>query len=360
MAEQSTASDVKSACSCPPWAAHIADTAPTSSDLARKLLPGMVARGHGIEALCAYLGLARIALLDLVVALDLPTPHDRAPRKPGRFGWSLADATLLVTLWMAGWHVDSLAAHFGRSRSGVWSKGRRLGLPRRDRKLVFKLVLAATRDTSAESAAAGPPFTDADTEPDSSIARSGMDLPVAPAAPQFDLFRPASAEPARPAKAPRREVTWTFALDMELSNRWWARQHYRAIARDMGISPPAIQSRRRRLELPTTKQSAELGIFHRDELVDHYDPSVVEENIALAGYVLRRCSKLGPINGLHFWTKNSGKGHRTSDEAKRLDERAGHRVSTAKPRRSVPKLGELAMPAWMRQAGVPAPPRLAV
>ena len=48
---------------------HVVGGAPHSPapDLLRRALPGMVARGHGIEALCAYLGLARTMLLDLVV-----------------------------------------------------------------------------------------------------------------------------------------------------------------------------------------------------------------------------------------------------------------------------------------------------
>ncbi|WP_312654951.1 hypothetical protein, partial [Escherichia coli] len=78
-------------------------------------------------------------LLDLVVELDLPTPHNRPPRKAGgRNPWSFTDTALFIVLWTAGWHAESLGERFGRSSGGIWAKARRLGLPRRDRKLVFR------------------------------------------------------------------------------------------------------------------------------------------------------------------------------------------------------------------------------
>ena len=113
---------------------------PVSSrvDLAR-ILPGMVARGHGLDTLCLYLSIARTALLDLVVALGLPTPHDRAHRRAGgRNPWQPHDIPTFIALWMEGWQAASLAERFGRSRSSVWSKARQLGLPRRDRKALFR------------------------------------------------------------------------------------------------------------------------------------------------------------------------------------------------------------------------------
>ena len=75
----------------------------TIPSLLRRVLPAMAARGHGIDALSLYLGLARTTLLDLVVELDLPTPHDRPLRKPGgRNPWSFADATLFLVVWLGG------------------------------------------------------------------------------------------------------------------------------------------------------------------------------------------------------------------------------------------------------------------
>ena len=47
------------------------------------VLAGMVAAGHGIEAICLYLDLSRAALDYHLVRLGLRTPHDRPQRKPG-------------------------------------------------------------------------------------------------------------------------------------------------------------------------------------------------------------------------------------------------------------------------------------
>ena len=104
-----------------------------------RVLPSMVARGHGIDTLGLYLAIARAALLDLVVALGLPTPHDRPHRKAGgRNPWSLADIGIFILLWIAGWRAGSLAERFGRTPGAVWSKARQLGLPKRDRKSLVR------------------------------------------------------------------------------------------------------------------------------------------------------------------------------------------------------------------------------
>ena len=107
--------------------------------LMSRILPGMVSRGHGLDTLCLYLAIARTALLDLVVALGLPTPHDRAHRRTGnRNPWLPQDIPIFIALWMEGWQAASLAERFGRSRSSIWGKARQLGLPRRDRKSLFR------------------------------------------------------------------------------------------------------------------------------------------------------------------------------------------------------------------------------
>jgi hypothetical protein len=47
------------------------------------LLRGMVAAGHGIQAILDYLGLSRMALEAHIVRLGLPMPHDRPRRRAG-------------------------------------------------------------------------------------------------------------------------------------------------------------------------------------------------------------------------------------------------------------------------------------
>jgi hypothetical protein len=98
------------------------------------VLAGMVAAGQGIEALCLYVGLARTVLLDRIVALDLPTPHDRPLRRPcGKHPWLAGDVQELTRLWVAGVRVVCIANLLRRSPGAIWSKARRTGLPKRDR-----------------------------------------------------------------------------------------------------------------------------------------------------------------------------------------------------------------------------------
>lgn len=62
--------------------------------------------------------------------------------------------------------------------------------------------------------------------------------------------------------ASRQQVTWGKALDDELSDRWFADQHYQAIGREMGISAGAVRSRATRLGLPRRDRAS---------LVEHFD-----------------------------------------------------------------------------------------
>ena len=124
--------------------------------LLARVLPSMVARGHGLDTLCLYLAIARVALLDLVVALGLSTPHDRPHRKAGgRNPWSLGDVGGLIELWMEGWRAGSLAERFGRSPGAIWSKARQLGLPARDRKSLVRPADSHAK-RPAQSAQRGP------------------------------------------------------------------------------------------------------------------------------------------------------------------------------------------------------------
>ncbi len=348
--------------------------------LLQRILPGMLARGHGIDALCLYLDLARTTLLDVLVELDLPTPHDRPLRKPGgRNPWSFADTTFFVVLWMAGWHVESLGERFGRSAGGARYKARHLGLPRRDRKQVFRpprpcqdFPGGIMQGLRPEPAAARPGAEqqgfavrtapchsdDADAEPtpaweqpraanggqysysystiiasfDNARPNAATSLQF-PTLPGFDLFgpAPAGAQPAPAPKPKRKQVPWTRERDQELAQRWWARQHYKAIARDMGISPSAVQSRRFRLELPSFNDQPELAFLRPDDLVQEFDPSVVPMHIAAAGYVERKCNKFIQDGKVFlFWAARNG--CRGSKEFEKLEGKRRKRLA-APPRR---------------------------
>ena len=45
-----------------------------------RVLAGMAAAGHGLQAICLYLGLTPTVLLEHFVRLGLATPHDRPLR----------------------------------------------------------------------------------------------------------------------------------------------------------------------------------------------------------------------------------------------------------------------------------------
>lgn len=337
----------------------------------------MLARGHGIDALCLYLDLARTVLLDTLVELDLPTPHDRPLRRPGgRKPWSFADTTLFVVLWMAGWHAESLGERFGRSAGSARYKARHLGLPRRDRKLVFRPPrpgqdrpggvtpgrrpesAATTRGSEQQGFAvrtAPVCSDDPDADPTAAwqkqrAAQGGMHsysystiispfdpprpntdtVPQSPTPSDVDLFGPVPAVAPAP-KPKRKQVVWTRERDEELAQRWWARQHYKAIGREMGISPSAVQSRRFRLELPSFNDQPELAFLRPDDLVQEFDPSVVATHIAVAGYVERKCNKFSQDGKVfQFWAPRNGR--RSSREFEKLDDKCRKRLASL-PRR---------------------------
>jgi len=343
----------------------------------------MLARGHGIDALCLYLDLARTVLLDTLVELDLPTPHDRPLRRPGgRNPWSFADTTLFVVLWMAGWHAESLGERFGRSAGSARYKARHLGLPRRDRKLVFRPPRpcqdrpgGTTPEPRPESAATtrgseqqgfavrtAPVCSDhPDADPMAAwekqrAAQGGMHsysystiissfdaqrpdadtVPQSPTPSDVDLFGPVPAVASPPRKPKRKQVVWTRERDEELAQRWWARQHYKAIAREMGISPSAVQSRRFRLELPSFNDQPELAFLRPDDLVQEFDPSVVATHIAVAGYVERTCNKFSQDGKVfQFWAPRNGR--RSSREFEKLDDKCRKRLASLPRRDRTPR-----------------------
>ena len=164
-------------------------TSGTPGSLLDALMRGMVAAGQGIQAICLYLGLARIALDDHLARLGLPTPHDRPPRSGGKRPWSLPD-TIRVMAWrMAGVHPESIALRLDRSVGSIRSKCRRLGIPAPSRKDLRRLDSAELPDVRVDwwrtgltlqpttpvgkcGMAAGP----------ASIAGSAFGAPVAPPA----------------------------------------------------------------------------------------------------------------------------------------------------------------------------------
>jgi hypothetical protein len=128
----------------------------------------MVGRGLGLETLCLYLAIARVALLDLIVALGLPTPPDRPHRRAtGRWAWRHEDVAVFIELWMANWRAGAIAERFGRKPGAIWAKARQLGLPRRDRKSLTQ---------PADPHAPWPPPAAGSEIPEKSVAARALDL----------------------------------------------------------------------------------------------------------------------------------------------------------------------------------------
>jgi hypothetical protein len=238
---------------------------PFSTTQYRLLLSGMLSQGHGVQALCLFLSLTRDVLLDLIVHLDLPMPHDRPLRKVGGVrAWQAADFPVFLTGWLGNWSAACLADRFGRSKGSIWCKARRMGLPRRDRAALFW----------------------------------PNDLEQSPALPPPEL--PARPHGARPRKRyPERwlvkgtdkkieltsqrnglEVNWAANVDalIEMGWRHWSGQRLSRIAEDFGVSYTAIASQLYWLDSQ--------GPSSRAEWTDTFDRARGEANARKAQYKL--------------------------------------------------------------------------
>jgi len=299
------------------------------------VLAGMVAAGLGIEALCLYLGLARTALFERIVALGLLTPHDRQLRRPGgKRPWLAGEVHELIRLWVSGVRVVCIADCLGRSPGAVWSKARRLGLPKRDRRKLVRLEPISRPAADPEPATLVRDFV-APAAHEAAVSEStSSTIDAVPAAPSASLapapvsenneatgqlaLASGSADPAEgrqviakqdavsaaaaPAGGGQRrkqsrpgQVTWFREADEEVSLRWWANQHPIDIAREMSetymeLTASAVSSRCHRLQLPPR---------YGNTLVAHFDPKVAESTIKASGFVSRFC----PGKKRIFWTK---------------------------------------------------------
>ena len=267
----------------PALAAPRAEVAPPlSEDVLVRVLAGLIERKHGLAAICGFLALDENALYDAVVRFGLPTPVDRQLlRRSGPKAWSVADVGRLIVSWTADTPVRLMGDRLNRTPGAIYCKSRSLGLPKRDR----RLVLANTRCVGVVDAQSG-----GKTKVLSVRSASGENILV-------------------PMIATRGQIDWSRELDLELSNRYLANQHYSVIAAEWGVSPSTIASRANRLELPARD---------RAKLVPHYDPSVIEANIAEARYVRRECRFL---SGWYFWSQKNGP--RTSKRGEKIRTRSG-------------------------------------
>lgn len=237
----------------------------------RRLVASLVHRGHGIEALCFFLALPRDALTDLVVQLDLPTPVDTVFKpRGGAHAWTQNDYVRLLTAWEGDWRCGAIAETLGRSKSSIWAKARRLGLPTRE------------RQSLRQPATIAPPRL---RQLDLFARLSDAPLGIWP--PPADIrqwkARGTAEDVVIRRKQGRDEIEWTRDLCQHVQNRFWSGQRNKSVAADLGISLRAITSMKCRMQIPRD--------FPREWLSAVFRPEKAAEHIAAMGYVERSCKK---------------------------------------------------------------------
>ncbi len=199
-------------------------------------LIGMVAKGHGIEALCLFLDVLQVDLLARVVALDLYTPHNGAVRRTNRIrnAWQIGEIRQLISLWQLSLSSQYISLKLGRSQGSIRAKTRWLGLPRRPR---------------------------------GSIVHDYAETPVKPAT--------------------TKRTRWDNDLSMEVINRILAYQHYIAVARDLNLTPAQVRSKIKILGLPKNRD--------RKLLILDYRPDSPEAKALRATQTIKYCKEWGRV-----------------------------------------------------------------
>jgi hypothetical protein len=253
----------------------------------RMLLGGMLRQGHGIEALCLFLTLTRDALFDLVVQLDLPTPHERPLRRSGGSrAWGQKDFEILLDGWLNNWSAAYIRDRLGRSRGSIWYQARRLGLPKRERRSLHWPEQAIPEPIVA---------------PETALTKRRL--------PERWLVKGTDKVLELTSKRNGLEVDWAANIDAYVDIAWRAFSGQRTIriAEDYGVSNGTITSQIWWMHAKGPK--------NQKDLVDHFDRAWGEANAKAGGFQLRRCE----INSAfpYFYHKDEQKARRDKRNAKR-------------------------------------------
>lgn len=249
-----------------------------------RLLTGLVSQGHVVQAIALYLALSLEDVLAHVIRIGLPTPSSQPMRKPcGKRPWTVEDVRLLMDRWTSNWATASIGELLGRSPGAVRSKARRLGLYRRERRLLFRVAVdradgGANQTNSRpapETASAPAPIAAGDRTP-------VLDTTIEPV-------------PAQRAMKPKR-IHWNDEIDMKIAKRWFAHQHHKGIARDLGLTEGQVRTRATRMGLPARRD--------RRVIVEDYVEGRPYDSSLEQSVVKRRCREgnmtfYGPRNGPH-------------------------------------------------------------
>lgn len=337
------------------------------------VLRGMVAAGQGIEALCLFLGLTRSMLDDHLVRLGLPTPHDRALRKPGAHGWSVVDTIRLIGWRVAGVHPEIIGQRLGRSAGAVRSKARRLGLRAPPRNLLHKPDPKSLRDPEPGF---GRRQSSVPARPDSACGRvagaisfrgrgteetfgRGTETPSGGKInglfggsigqrelPLFGVVGGTDRQGANPAPAqnnrnvaklarpipelviPKTEaevdfsgdLTWIGKTRRPLMNKlavwicgmlYLGGLHWAEAAKRVGMSPSAFRTFKTRAGVPVE--------IDRKKFSDIFVEQVAHATLAASGYEVRRCKSGSDGPGNWFWVERKDFGTRFSPPKRRRD-----------------------------------------
>ena len=329
-----------------------------------RVLAGMAAAGHGIAAICLYLGLTRTVLLEHVVRLGLATPHDRPLRKSGVRGWSLLDTMRLIAWRVAGVHPDTIGARLGRSANAVRAKARRLGLPVPHRKTLRKLDPGKLEDPVP-----GFGFADLSHMPPSDAAASPVSLcgraagpmsiggslgqaeitpprepelnfepairplqvvhnpepgpapvppqqPASASQPYVPIVTPVARVPGREEEVDFNDLMWLAHLKNPVKNRlavWtfgllrFGGLHWRSIAERIGRTPRATSSLLHRCDVPRDPD--------RSKFASVFDKEVALANLQEFGFEIR----LDEPKRQYFWRCRGDRAKPTRNRKSRLE-----------------------------------------
>ena len=212
-------------------------TAAAKPGIQDNTLIGLIAKGHGMEALCLFMDIPEAELLMRAVALDLYTPHNRAVRRTGRIrnAWQVGEIRQLIGLWELNLSTRYISGRLdGRSPEAIRAKARWLGLPRRPR---------------------------------GSIISDYAEVPV------------------KPVKTKR--TRWDNDLATQVIDRILAYQHYTAVACDLDLTPAQVRSKIKVLGLPKDRD--------RKLLTMDFRPDSPEAKALRARHVIRRCQEWGKV-----------------------------------------------------------------
>jgi hypothetical protein len=252
-----------------------------------RILSGLVAKGHVLEALALYLRLSISEVLARVARLGLPTPSCLPMRPPrGKRPWSVEEVSLLIERWATNWHVACIAEETGRTPGAVRSKARRLGLYRRERRDLVRVGRAdsvASGVHAAEDSIATSPVSETVDETVPEGAANPTEMPA----------ETGEQAPRKVVEKKRSRIQWNDDLDMKVAKRWFAWQCRFGIAKDLGISPAAIRTRATRMGLPPRDRKKIVPDYVEGR---PYDRSLEESRVK------RRCQQ----GNMTFWGKRDG------------------------------------------------------